>query len=431
MANEVPLKVFISHSAKNDNEAETLLAALSQRLKTEKFAPRIDRENLVFGEPWRQEINTWLTYCDAAVLLLSRKAVESPFVAYEVSVLCHRKSRNPKFTVLPLLLGDVDFNNPGTLLAPAQVMEIQPDFYKHASIDGTLEKVVEGLKKAEAAIIPRDTRTAEVIELLKKTDADKFRHALALLKVDLGPWDPVEDAYLSAAVQLMSVSIEDAATAIEQMKGKWTVDELTALYRLVACSWVDMRAADIVREIAFGDPAKRNLALTATRPELVELFGIRSFGQLPNDDNERWWVANINAVFGELASEELTAKVRRELCEVMKIDDEADLPKVLAAVLPRPKPNSGPGRPEKPVFVSMQASAFPRQMLEDLRNAFDRVTYFFLTGDRIQNASVFQSAGVEQILPELHAADEAAFAEQYDESLTWLTPAGRRRSSNR
>lgn len=419
-------KVFVSHSAKDDPEAETLLTALSKRLDDEQFAPRIDREDLQFGQPWRQEINTWLTYCDAAVLLISPKALKSPFVAYEVSVLTHRKSRNPKFTILPILLGGVNFSNAeGNLLSPAQVLEIQPHFFTHDDLATTLQKVTDVLKAADAATIPPDTRTSEVIELLKKADAFKFRQALKTLKIDLGPWDPVADEYQSAATRLMSVGIEDAAIVIEQMKGNWTVEQIAKLYCLVACSWVDLRAADVFHEIVFGDPTKRNLALTATRPDLVELFGIRSLGQIPNDENERWWVTNVNAVFGELAVDELKGKIRRELSEVIGVD-ESQIPQVLASLL-----KYGSKKPEKPVVVSLQASAFPTAVMKELRAEFGGVTYFFLTGNRIRNTAVFESAGVEKIVPELHPDDEAAFADEYNENLIWLSPTSKGKTSSK
>jgi hypothetical protein len=223
----------------------------------------------------------------------------------------------------------------------------------------------------------------------------------------------------------MSVGIEDAAIAIDQMKGKWTADELSTLYRLVACSWVDLQAADIVKEAALGDIAKRNVGLAATKPELVELFGIRTFGQMPNDANERWWVAQINAIFGESAGEELKKKIRAELCEVIGTDED-DLDRTLSILAPPP----GSKRPQKPVFVSMQASAFPKDLMTDLRVAFGGVTYFFLTGNTIRNASVFDAAGVRKICPDLDAGDEKAFAEQYNDNFTWLSPKARKRSSD-
>jgi hypothetical protein len=415
----MPFKVFISHSAKDDAEAETLLAALSEALKGGEFAPRVDRENLTFGQPWREKINTWLTYCDAAVLILSPKALKSPFVAYEVSVLSHRKSRNAKFTILPLLLGGLDFKNTeGSLLSPAQVMEIQPHFHRHDpnAPDATILKVIETLKGAKAEALPLDDRTLEVITLLKKADDNKFRKALEQLKVDLGPWDPVEDAYQSAAAKLMSVGIQSAAGAIEKMKGKWTPAEIAALYCLVASSWVDARSADVFRDVVFGDRARRSLALTARKPDLVELFGIRSLGQIPNDENQRWWIANVNAVFGEMAGDELAAKVRAGLCEVIGIDD-ADLEKTLAALL-----QAEANLPEKPVVVSMEAAAFPKELMTDLRAAFDGVTYFFLTGNYVTSSAVFESAGVEKIVPDLDPRDEDAYAQAYNKTFTWLLP---------
>ena len=96
-------RVFISHSAREDAEALELLDALSAALE-EEFAVRVDKDHLKLGDNWRNTLNTWIGGCDAAIVLLSSKALKSAFVAYEASILTFR----PNLTVIPVFLSGVE-----------------------------------------------------------------------------------------------------------------------------------------------------------------------------------------------------------------------------------------------------------------------------------------------------------------------------------
>src|ERR1051325_1167621 len=96
-------RVFISHSATGETETERLRDELSAALRKE-FDVRLDKDNLEPGEMWRSKINSWLGGCHAAVVLLTRNALASAFVAYEVSVLTYRRD----VIVIPVFLDDVD-----------------------------------------------------------------------------------------------------------------------------------------------------------------------------------------------------------------------------------------------------------------------------------------------------------------------------------
>jgi hypothetical protein len=76
-------KVFISHSAK-EPEARALCKAIAGYLDPLKFEVLWD-DKLQTAEVWPAAIDEWIWTCDAAVLVLSKAATESRYVAYEVA----------------------------------------------------------------------------------------------------------------------------------------------------------------------------------------------------------------------------------------------------------------------------------------------------------------------------------------------------------
>lgn len=92
-------RVFISHSARDDDNATKLLNELRAGLEAvkdadgnQKFAVLIDKDNLELGVLWRQTLNTWIGGCDVAIALLTEKALNSDYVLYETTVLRYRET---------------------------------------------------------------------------------------------------------------------------------------------------------------------------------------------------------------------------------------------------------------------------------------------------------------------------------------------------
>ncbi len=138
------VRVFISHSAHKVEEPATLtfLDALVARLQAESFEPLTDQRDLKAGDDWVQRLYAWMGLCDAAVVLLSPRAVtreNSTWVPREVNLLLWRKALDPRFVVIPVLIGGLTKaglkNNP--FLADARLSEIQfaPKLAEAAQID--------------------------------------------------------------------------------------------------------------------------------------------------------------------------------------------------------------------------------------------------------------------------------------------------------
>lgn len=110
--NQCSMRLFISHGldklvTRDMQFLNGLVAALQAPAGAGELAPELllDRDRLGAGDRWRDVLHEWLAECDAAVLLLSPRALASPWVLKEATVLAWRKAMDPGFPLYPVLLG--------------------------------------------------------------------------------------------------------------------------------------------------------------------------------------------------------------------------------------------------------------------------------------------------------------------------------------
>lgn len=107
------MRIFISHGL--DKKVKTDMQFLD-RLQAALETPAaggaahqvlLDRSQLEAGDTWQDVLHEMLAECDAAVLLLSPRALTRPWVLKESTVLAYRKALEPRFPLYPVLLGGV------------------------------------------------------------------------------------------------------------------------------------------------------------------------------------------------------------------------------------------------------------------------------------------------------------------------------------
>jgi len=167
-------KVFISHSAK-EPEALALCKAIAGHLDSLKFEVLWD-DKLQTEQVWRAAIDEWIWACDAAVLVLSKAATESRYVAYEVAHLRQRwLHMKPRFTLVPVWCPDVNEELLVKSMGPLQLQEIHakvkllPSWPPKArtdpaAFDATVQQVAMTLETVQEQARPRH----EIEDLLIK-----------------------------------------------------------------------------------------------------------------------------------------------------------------------------------------------------------------------------------------------------------------------
>ena len=114
MTGNCAMRIFISHGTDKSKDPELqFLDGLEQLLRQSAAdgAPHdvlLDRTRLEAGDDWAGVLQDWLAECEVAILLLSPRAMQRPWVLKEATILAFRRDRDPAFPLLPILLPGVD-----------------------------------------------------------------------------------------------------------------------------------------------------------------------------------------------------------------------------------------------------------------------------------------------------------------------------------
>jgi TIR domain len=181
-------KAFVSHSSRNDPFAAEVRDAVKDGLHG--YEVFVDMDALQSGDDWSCIIYHWLAKCHAAVILLNREALTSPWVRREVNVLLWRRALGAPVRIVPAVLGD-----------------LTPEDVKKA-----------GLSELESLQFAQLTSTAGVNaarELAAKITERFTGHVVALDDSPMGEWTNVVATYLQEVKNLDS--LEAAARSSEWM----------------------------------------------------------------------------------------------------------------------------------------------------------------------------------------------------------------------
>jgi hypothetical protein len=390
------LRVFISHSAAGDDDTEAmeLLVALDAALKDDDFAVKYDRKDLQLGVNWRSMINFWINHCDAAVVLLSQKALRSSYVSYEITSLVTRKK-----TIIPVFLTGVGYNEvDDSPLSPSRLHDI------HSLVNETdqqrrVARVKEQLLSVKRGMASVNRQAELLADCLRPVSLNEVRRQLDKLEPGRDAWMEDADPYLSLAIKMMSVGIDRATKVIldllDVLKNN---DKMYEAFALTATSWVDARAVEDVKAVAAGARDKRAVATNATEKLIADIYVWCASERPPGNS---WTVVEGSGIFSEEAFDEMKGEITEVLRERFNISPEDDLEEELVAL----------EETEQPVFVTLSAAGISQSMFAQLRGAFPTVTFFLRVGGAGDRDPV--GGVVKLIQPPLESDFEKNFCELY------------------
>ena len=404
------LRIFVSHSTARDPAVARLCGALVTALRAEKHQVLFDRDTLRPGTSWRSTLNVWMSGCDVAIVVLSRDALTSPYVAYEASILGFRKARNPSFGLLPVLVEPVTLKAvEGSALDPTTIDEIHPLFTAQNNAAGLIDQVLAQLSELEPNNTPLDRAAQSLRELLQRAQIsdERMRERLEELDVDVPPWVPGEDLRGRLALSMLAAGLEGNARFIRQIQPLPGGDG-QELIDLLGCSWVDYRA---IRGIPEAAQQGRVIATNASHDVTAKMYVKRSSIEESLKPSGSWRFAAVDANVappddpaGEGESpelDELVAQVRDALRQPFGTRDQAKLDDYLKVLR----------KEEEPVFVALPADRVTAELLAGLGRIFAGVSFFLLTGTHGLPQPLLPNA--EWLEPELDPEAEAAFADLY------------------
>ncbi|HWJ41687.1 MAG TPA: toll/interleukin-1 receptor domain-containing protein [Candidatus Limnocylindrales bacterium] len=403
------VRVFISHSAR-DGDANAIRQAIRARLENDaRYSVLMDDVTLDPGDAWRSRINLWLGSCDAAIVIVSKGALSSDYVAFELSVLGYRRWRERRegreFRIIPVFAGVTMNEVSQSRLAPTQAGEwmgiIEGDAVAVA------DKVVRALEGVSGAASRPIEIPARVLDAhLPGTDF-YVSQAAAALGYEL-PWDVTESKRFCLALRLLGSGMSiPAVRAVRQLRGdpSFQPNHLEIIIGLLSSAWVDLKAREIPALVLSQTPPA--IFLNASFPDTARMYMRAASYQ--GEQVLHYLVAEPNTIIEETDDNpeyrrRIIEAVRQELFRKLEVTTDTALARELAD-----SPELG-----EAVVVVMSAPSISPSTVAELRDTFKHVAFFLLTGasgdtTRLAGESVYV------IRPPLAVSDEEKCREQYED----------------
>jgi len=268
-------KLFISHSSRLDdpeisndpdqNPNLKLLLDVIYDIKNEygdaiEILVDKDEKGLPAGHDWEKRLNEWLAECHAAVILLSKRAIEnSNWVKKEAAILSWRRELDKNFLLIPILLqgqttpDDLEKDLFGTL-------RISKD--QCIRDVNTGQDVLNGIKNAlgeketlqgKIRLTPFDRLQVVVAKLLaENSDSNTLKDAWDELTGEDKPlWDPNAITQFSHALTRYLLrdnanSLANFTAVLNNIRPKVKQDNAKEIFEYVRSLWVDAKAAGCI-----------------------------------------------------------------------------------------------------------------------------------------------------------------------------------------
>ena len=377
------MRLFISHGIDKGKADELgFLDALEAALQQPDAQGRrhdilLDRTRLEAGDDWPGVLNDWLAECQAAVILLTPRALTRPWVLKEATLLAFRHGNDGVFPLLPVLLAGVD----AAALAqhPNFAALGLPDIQAYApglSPQAVAADVLQRLQRLPLpATTPLDRLERRLEAEIGHGDADALDRACEELFDAPVAWRPdVERRQQRARVFARAIARGrlgriGTLAGLTRALNAAALDKARAreVLKLAASVWVDEEVAARLRAVIAAPAARRPLAaaLNSGRIEHGARMAVWR-AQLPDIADNVYCVAGGGADdSGEELARRLCAEFQeRNKAEVYDVDDAAA---VLAAMT-------------DPVFFVLPPPLPDRALTAELQRRFPSAVFIAHTG---------------------------------------------------
>lgn len=411
-------RIFISHSAKEPEAAAVLRRLVADlepdfRVLVDQDRLSADEDQLLAGQDWRAKLFYWMSQAHGAVIIFSKSALASDWVRAEASVLAWRRlmDQSKHFTLIPALLDPVkraDLEQKH--FSPMRLTDLQlvrgDDAARIAAqVRAGLGHLLKG--RPPETLIEKLER--KIARLLRDVDAPELEGAARAIGADTGAWAADADPRVMLAAEMLRRGLPSVVKVFVELDVFLKRDARRELVNLITPTWVDLRAASGIPEIAARQGAQRTLWVNGGRPGVEEFTG-NSFVRraCARSPELAWAVLPVPNAAGEDAVGYYKHAIRKQLqSHVVKVEDAKD--EEIRFVLARKE------RDKEPVFLLFTPPAPDPEVLAELRREFPTLTFFLLTGDCVAGGA----EGAEFLRPELQADEEQNAYEEFRYALTY------------
>jgi hypothetical protein len=363
-------RIFISHSAKED-AAKLLLQKIYSALDAKGFDVFLDKERLIEGMEWRDEIYSAALRAHGALLLLSESAAnESDWVIAEAGVLAARRfAIREKFPLMIVLVPPIE---------PAALSTKRFEPFSFGNVQairstepGLIDSLLEFFGPLQFAETPFDVLTRRIAEVLPN-DQQTLETAAEKLGVHVTVANPKQTS-LELAAALFHCGLDKAYKALKELAGPMSSTDRQKVVDIIAPFWVDARAVVALARTALGDPPRKPLALNAKKPLIAKFYVTRAAVEYPPS----WLVLPVTGVAGDDLEGATVADIRaayRAIDTAAEGNDDDEIDTLIAL------------RTKRHPVVIVLPSTVPVHIAQSIRARYLDCTILLLTGKTLSAA---------------------------------------------
>src|SRR5258706_16456502 len=406
--------IFISHSAKADPLAKKVLNKLCVALNSD-FEVLLDQFRLEANDPWRKELDTWMSLCHAAVILFSEAALKSNWVIQEATILRWRRARDVDFVLIPVLFPpltakDLEKNE---RFAPLALNEIQ--MLSSETADNLVAKIFKRLgplkdygdKKTPLHEL-EDLIASRLFELESKSP-EILRDAAAKLGLQL-PWRSDSKYSRQLARALLSADFSHVTERVLLMAPYFSRGAAIDIIDRLSTFWVDAQAVARVPEISSLPQKQRAICVNGSHIQFTpkSYLSRAKLGVYP------WISAKVNPPNGyeeqpQKQLQMLENEIAKQILPLLGLDDEDSIFSTTADLLLASR------EAKEPLFIIVPEK-LDEKLLAELRQRFCRFTFFLLKSDPALDKEKLKLNFIELLEPRLNPQTEEKAFNLYSET---------------
>ena len=383
--------IFISHSSAADADQEALLAAIRADLGPD-FEILLDQDLLQAGDEWRHELYTWMALCAGAVIILSDGVLARPkWVRQELTILYWRRSLDPDFIVVPVLLPGLKLSDFDDLLEQALHKEIQmASGGNPAGISAQIRQALEPLRAKEPNPVAR--RIREIAGKLSRLTTQECQAAALKLDDHPLPWASHTTAQEGLARRMVHADFEKVCEVLIELGRRIGGDEACDILDWLFTYWVSPEAAATIPQVAVGQ--YRAVALNCTNASTGELYVRRAYCSYPS--------VPIQALITNDAAELPVEEIEKQLRDFFRQQDPKKSKGANDKLMQRYLETMGAEIKRQPIFVILDRPVLPENLVE-LQNRYPRFTFVLATGETLPAKSHYPSGRICLLEPPLES----------------------------
>jgi len=237
-------KIFISHSAHNEVDKQ-FMNTLVNRLENAGYKLYCDQKRLKVGSHWRNELYTAIGCCNAAIILITKEALDvlaHPWVFHECSMLTIINWADKDFPIFPITMNGVTISD--IEKSPFGALRISDkQIVSFNNIDEIIEKITTQLCDLSCSEEnePLFYHYKRIGSRLAAVNSQLIKNAIEQVDSELTRWDPMNrELQYNLAILLLSLTSSEIIDVLQEILPSLGESDTKKLLYFIAPFWLDL-----------------------------------------------------------------------------------------------------------------------------------------------------------------------------------------------